>query len=211
MNISQIIQDASQFYQSHDGRFVGHAPGDEDSTLNDLLGRIAGRTGQDGPQTAPHPPARSRTDSSVDPPARRGLSFATRDLSWVIPALIAAISGSNGRQLAAGIAGGALQTRMAQNDAANKRAYEIWRSHQEPRPRASKPRVDPGWPIPPDRYPGGIPPIIGEGRYPGGTPPIALDYNPPHGEPNDPRDSQPDTPAVMTPPPGSEQPPVKTG
>lgn len=63
-----------------------------------------------------------------DVPEHKDITFGTKDLAWIIPTVIAALSGRNGQQLAGSLAGGALKGKINQNAADNKTAFEVWKA-----------------------------------------------------------------------------------
>lgn len=63
-----------------------------------------------------------------DVPEHKDITFGTKDLAWIIPAVIAALSGRNGQQLAGSLAAGALQGKLNRNAADNKTAVDVWKA-----------------------------------------------------------------------------------
>ncbi len=71
------------------------------------------------------------------PPEHKDLTFGTQDLAWLVPAIVAALSGHGGQQFAGGLLQGAVKGKINRNMQENKRLLDIWKA-QQPRKKGDE-------------------------------------------------------------------------
>ncbi|HVT12807.1 MAG TPA: hypothetical protein VHE55_11115 [Fimbriimonadaceae bacterium] len=106
------------------------SPGDDDilQALAETTGDHKGQTGgQKGGQTAGQASG-GQTPPAPTKPEHKDLTFGSQDLAWLVPAIIAAVSGRGGQQFAGGLLQGAVKAKINRNLQENKRLMDIWKA-----------------------------------------------------------------------------------